>query len=344
MPPEEAGATSSADLDLLLNWREPATPGRILRAGVGSILVHVVVLIAFLSLPEVAKSPSAPVITADLRKAVHLVAPRNFEPTQKAPNPSKARPELDVRSIQPAPKSQAPRFRPPTPPPGPVVQTPVITPVPEPVIEPPVIAAAPAALPPIRVTTPPVAPAPPAQEKPKLAFEEIGPAARPSPNPNPLIPAPKTSAQDAVRSAVQAGGGGLTVGDIGADPNTIPGINQVPTPGTVGSNLQLLSDPRGVDFKPYLIQVLNAVRRNWMAIIPESAHMGRRGTVLIQFIIDSKGGVPKLVIADASGTEAFDRAAVAGISASSPFPPLPSEYKGNQIRLQLAFSYNMPNR
>jgi TonB family protein len=136
----------------------------------------------------------------------------------------------------------------------------------------------------------------------------------------------------------------VTVGDIGADPNTIPGINQVPTPGKVGSNLQLLSDPKGVDFKPYLIQVLNAVRRNWMAIIPESARMGRRGTVLIQFIIDRRGAVPKLVIADASGTEAFDRAAVAGISASSPFPPLPAEYNGDQIRLQLAFSYNMPSR
>ncbi len=216
--------------------------------------------------------------------------------------------------------------------------------MPQPVIEPPKIEAAPAALPPIAVTTPPVAPAPPAQDKPKLAFEPIGPATRATPNPNSQVPAPKTSVQDAVRAAVQSGGGGVTVGDIGDEPNTIPGINQTPAPGSVGSNLQLLSDPRGVDFKPYLIQVLAAVRRNWMAIIPESAHMGRRGRVLIQFSIDRQGSVPKLVIADASGTEAYDRAAVAGISASNPFPPLPAEYKGDQIRLQLAFSYNMPSR
>jgi TonB family protein len=112
----------------------------------------------------------------------------------------------------------------------------------------------------------------------------------------------------------------------------------------VGSNLQLLSDAKGVDFKPYLIQILAAVRRNWLAIYPQSARMGRRGRVLIQFIVDRKGGVPKLVIADPSGTEAFDRAAVAGISASDPFPPLPADYKGDQIRLQLTFSYNMPQR
>jgi hypothetical protein len=43
-----------------------------------------------------------------------------------------------------------------------------------------------------------------------------------------------------------------------------------------------------------------------------------------------------------SGTLALDRAAVAGVSASNPFPPLPAEFRGNLIRLQLVFSYNVP--
>jgi len=72
--------------------------------------------------------------------------------------------------------------------------------------------------------------------------------------------------------------------------------------------------------------------------------MGRPGRVLIQFIIDRNGRVPKLVIATPSGTEAFDRAAVAGISASNPFPPLPTEFKGERIVVQLNFAYNMPRR
>lgn len=108
------------------------------------------------------------------------------------------------------------------------------------------------------------------------------------------------------------------------------------------SNLELLSNPMGVDFRPYLISVLAAVRRNWLAVIPESARLGRRGKVVIQFIINRDGYVPKLVIAIPSGSEALDRAAVAGISASNPFPPLPPEYPGNEIRLQLNFYYNMP--
>ena len=78
--------------------------------------------------------------------------------------------------------------------------------------------------------------------------------------------------------------------------------------------------------------------------MPEAARLGRRGKVGIQFAIARNGNVPKLVIVTNSGTDALDRAAVAGISASNPFPPLPTEFKGDQIRLQFNFAYNMPSR
>jgi len=48
-----------------------------------------------------------------------------------------------------------------------------------------------------------------------------------------------------------------------------------------------------------------------------------------------------LVIAMPSGTEAFDKAAVAGVGASQPLPAFPAEFKGNEVRLQFAFTYNM---
>jgi TonB family protein len=137
-------------------------------------------------------------------------------------------------------------------------------------------------------------------------------------------------------------GGGVMIGDLD-DFTNVPNPNQAPSSGPVRSNLQLLSDAEGVDFKPYLVQVLTAVRVNWLSVIPESARLGRRGRVLVQFIINRRGGVPKLVIAESSGTAAYDRAAVAGISASYPFPALPKAFKGNEIRLQLAFSYNQPS-
>jgi TonB family protein len=108
------------------------------------------------------------------------------------------------------------------------------------------------------------------------------------------------------------------------------------------NNMQLLSDPMGVDFRPYLTQVLSAVKRYWMAVWPESARLGRSGKVAIQFSIDRNGGVPKLVIATPSGVSSLDRAAVAAISGSIPFAPLPRNFKGDVIKLQLNFAYNMP--
>ncbi len=100
-----------------------------------------------------------------------------------------------------------------------------------------------------------------------------------------------------------------------------------------------MSDTKGADFKPYLIQVLALVKKNWYAVIPESAHLGSRGLVEIQFIINREGTVPKLVIATESGTRSLDLAAVAGIDASQPFPPFPKDFNGQEVRLQLSFKY-----
>ena len=343
-----------ADLNLLRPWREPVTPRRLLTDGLGSVIFHVAVIVTFLSLPDVEGPRPAPVVTPDLHKAVHLVMPRYFEPTQKETNTGKISRELDVRSSQAAPKPQAPRFRAPQPAPGPVERAPLPAPAAAPPkIEPPKIeaAASPPPPPPPVISTQPVQPQqpPPQPEKPKLAFENVGagPAHVVAPNPNAVVPSTKSTVEDVARNAAPnpiQGGGGTMVGDIGDSSTTIPNLNQAPSPGRIGSTLQLLSDPKGVDFKPYLIQVLTAVRRNWLAILPESARLGRRGRVLVQFAIDRTGGVPKLVIAEGAGTDALDRAAVAAISASYPFPPLPTEYKGDQIRLQFAFSYNMPSR
>jgi len=50
------------------------------------------------------------------------------------------------------------------------------------------------------------------------------------------------------------------------------------------------------------------------------------------------------VYATQSGTDAPDRAALASITMSHPFPPLPTEFRGNVIRLQFTFAYNSASR
>jgi TonB family protein len=207
-----------------------------------------------------------------------------------------------------------------------------------------------AAAPPPQGLGSPIAPPPPqiaAEEKPKLTFEnpgtQTGVAGQVGLG---RVPVPRASVDDALKQVVRGQGSrGLVVGDEDSAMAASPSARVVPIPGKMGSSVELLSDPMGVDFWPYLIKVLSSVRRNWFAVIPESARLGQRGgRVIIQFAIDRNGSVPKLVIANSSGTDALDRAAVAGISASNPFPPLPPEFRGGQIRLQFAFRYNVGAR
>lgn len=285
-----------------------------------------------------------------------LVAPPLSVLTQRAPNRNKPNQEFNVASLPPRPaqpdvpatpgaaatprqKFQLPDRKRPEAPKAVIEDAPV----------PPVDTAQ------FRTNTPPPALANPNQntvppplnqpeKKPEITFEKPGvPTGTPGSAGlgRPPVPRPSNSVDDAARQVARGGGRGLIAGDEEAIPGANPSSPSVPVPGKLGSAVELLSDPEGVDFWPYLVKVLSTVRRNWFSVIPESARFGRQGRTVIQFAISRDGSVPKLVIATPAGAEALDRAAVAAISASNPFVPLPAEYKGSQIRLQFVFRYNV---
>ena len=104
-------------------------------------------------------------------------------------------------------------------------------------------------------------------------------------------------------------------------------------------NLEVLSDTQGVDFGPYLQRILQDVRENWYHAIPESAEM-KKGKLQIEFAIGKDGRVADMRLTLPSGDVALDRAAWAGISASNPFPPLPSAFTGPYLALRFRFYYN----
>ena len=87
-----------------------------------------------------------------------------------------------------------------------------------------------------------------------------------------------------------------------------------------------------------------SVKRNWYAIMPESAEMGDRGRVVLDFKIQRDGSVPDPdpQMMSSSQKEPLDRAASSAIRASSPFEPLPSEFSGPYIELRFIFLYNIP--
>jgi TonB family protein len=346
--------TSGADSgpNFLLDWHESGDSRRYWRAAIGTLIIHagifaLVVFLASLSGPALKEGTE---IVPDFRQAVHLVLPQDL--TQKAPNKGKVAKEVNVEDLKPRPPTQerlppAPAvraFKPPNPqPPGPPQPaTPRIAEPPK--IEAPVTAQnAPPALPALSGTPK----APPTQiqpvEQPKLAFETPGQNGPSEHKGQAKLLPPKASIQEAIHDIARGGGGqgNVAVGDLDRPPDLPDSVHLPPLPGHTGSSLELMSDPLGVDFKPYLVRILALVRQNWFAVIPESARLGNRGVVELQFIIDRSGQVPKVVIATPSGSEALDRAAVAGISASVPFPPLPNDFKGQEIRLQFAFKYNL---
>ena len=169
------------------------------------------------------------------------------------------------------------------------------------------------------------------QENPKLALENLG-QSRPSvlPPDQRKIPLPDTSVNGAIQRSIAGG----------------PTRPAAPPAGTESGQAlqlpQLLTDAQGVDFTSYLRIILQTVRRNWQAVIPESVRLGTRGKVSVVLSIERDGRLGKVVIWESSGLNPLDQAAVSGISMSQPFPALPPEFKGGEIRVQFNFAYNAP--
>jgi TonB family protein len=143
---------------------------------------------------------------------------------------------------------------------------------------------------------------------------------------------PGQSIQQAAQAAAanRAGGGGQG-GDFGLGTGAR---------GRQYGALDILSDTQGVDFGPYLQRVLQEVRDNWYNEIPESARMGKKGKLAIEFAITRDGSIADMRLVATSEDDALDRAAWGGITNSNPFPPLPREFTGPYLALRFRFYYN----
>jgi TonB family protein len=188
----------------------------------------------------------------------------------------------------------------------------------------------------------PAAQAPQAQPSPQpppdqnqAARLQTPPAERPTPNFNTGAMSAGSAIEQAARAAMSNRGG------YGGD-NGDYGLGQGKQGGEAIGPMDVLSDTMGVDFGPYLARVLHDVRENWYRIIPESARapLMKKGKVSIEFAILKNGQVAGLQIVGTSGDVALDRAAYGGITASKPFPPLPTEFGGQYLALRFHFYYN----
>ena len=178
-------------------------------------------------------------------------------------------------------------------------------------------------------------PPPPPPDQNQVARLQTPPAGKPTPSFNTGPMSPGSAIEQAARAAASNRGG---YGGDGGD----YGLGQGRQAGEAIGPLDVLSDTMGVDFGPYLARVLHDVRENWYRIIPESARapLMKKGKVSIEFAILKDGQVAGLQIVGSSGDVALDRAAYGGITASKPFPPLPTEFGGQYLALRFHFYYN----
>ena len=337
----EAVAGQEKDLDLLRGLPAERPRRLLVLTLLCSVALHLLLFLVAVHLPSFTL-PAEP----DRRVIVHKT-PLYMPPdllTQRAPNRSRVKKNIDIADLLATQKEQA-RQRAPAPskklyepsktsdrtqakaaPPVILPEPPPVPPSTQPSIPPGTLGPLATAAPPKPVESP---------------FQNIGGATPENPN-APLKP--RTDVQSAIKGlAKQNAGQNLVV----SDDNPV-----APAPGMLGSEggsngphtaVELQSDPRGADFKAYLTRILAIVRGNWKRVIPESARMGAvRGRTTVEFIINRDGEIPKLVIASPSGSDPLDRAAGAGLTMSNPLPPLPDDYKGFQVRLAFTFSYNMP--
>lgn len=318
-PPPEA------ELHLLTDWSDPSGRARMGRSAVLSLLTHAAAIVFLLFMPETFMQPKY----HEAPEAV--VTPLVMPPltvTQREPNPTKTIREL--RSPDLSPRLPLP----PGPSPTPQMPAPRKAQVP------------PAPPPPPRTSPQPPLPEPPkvdiaSTEPPKLTIPVTPPQGPPSKGPfedvQPFTPVPPDKRVVDLTSPSITGGirGGALRG---------PGINTsgiAPIPSSGAALPQLLSDPGGVEWAPYLSHVLDAVQAYWHKIMPADK---RRGSVTVQFAIRRDGTVRTAAFSHQTGFTPLDNAALEAISGGGPFGPLPAQYKGTEIHVEMNFMYNVPKR
>lgn len=87
---------------------------------------------------------------------------------------------------------------------------------------------------------------------------------------------------------------------------------------------------------PYMSALQKKIKGSWN---PKTMKKSRR-TVLL-FTVNKKGEVSNIRVVNSSGDKKADAEAIEAVKKSSPFPPLPNEYKEKNIDINFTFDYNV---
>ncbi|HTA51774.1 MAG TPA: TonB C-terminal domain-containing protein [Candidatus Acidoferrum sp.] len=307
---------TTGDANLLIEPEEKQNAKSDLLRAVLSVLVHIAVLAFLILAPKLLPTPTQQPIADNLPVNWMYSPPSAAEPAKPTPKVNVNRNTLE-KVAPPEIKSTAPA------PPEPVKPSPELPEAPRPKNE---------------VTQP----QPPTAIPSTPAPSHVEPIMPVQPNKNLQLglsnSTPGKMIEDQMQSAAHESHGQAPIyGSGGPSGGAGHGVG-------MGYGVDILSDTQGVDFRDYINRLLAALKRNWEAVMPESARMGDRGVVFTTFSINPDGSVsaPDPALERTSGKEPLDNAAMSAIHASNPFEPLPKQFHGPYLKLRIVFIYNIP--
>lgn len=108
------------------------------------------------------------------------------------------------------------------------------------------------------------------------------------------------------------------------------------------TGVEVTTDTQGMNFGPYASRTIPVIRKNWYSRIPPAAMppLSKRGCVVIEFEIARNGTISSARYKFSSGDITLDQAAFDAVSAASPLPALPAEFKHPSATYQFIFKYN----
>jgi outer membrane biosynthesis protein TonB len=309
----------TGDANLLMEAKDKRDPKSDLLTRVLSVLVHIGLIIFLIFTPKIfpPHQPTAEDIALAKRDLNWIYTPPELPKTPPPPSPKLHITPKTLNKISP-----------------PLVHAPTPAPVPASPEKPPSdLPEAPR----------PQAVAPVPQQQPPPATSQLEPVEPVRPNPQSHLnlhlndDSPGKQIEDQIQDAIRQGQRGTVYPGGGVTPQGRGG------PG-MGEQAQILSDTQGVDFSSYIQRLLATLKRNWEAVMPQSAQMGDRGLVSTTFKIRPDGSVvpPDPILERTSGKEPLDNAAMSSIHASNPFEPLPPQFHGPYLELRIWFDYNIP--
>ena len=98
-------------------------------------------------------------------------------------------------------------------------------------------------------------------------------------------------------------------------------------------------DTTWYDWGPYAAEMIRRIKLHWD--VPELARLGWKGKLTVRFFILADGRVADAKILRGSGIPPFDFAAFQAIVKSSPFRPLPADLGSQREGVTVTFFYNM---